>query len=455
MRVPPDVLLDNETVAAALERACVRGFNSMSLRTATAAASAWLYPELTEENRRKAQRILHDLACDLVDLIVKTSTKDLRPSLKSVLADLEYLADGFKAGRRPRRDRLVGGDALAVLTGRLPKSLVPMAGGIEFTDFGRLQIGRADRKNASLIPVDRNSFLLPGILDLVSGTDKAAAVFSRSLSKWPRCLSALDLQPAILPERAIRVERILDLSLAERRELSKLATIAKKWLLRCFGIRNSRDPLHFDRSRLAVPRASATILASLTEIICPWPQVQPAKEILEKLREPRFSELGVHKDMQGSAYAIIFDIVCRFARQQTGYRSAALEKRIDAIGMLVPDSDTFDRFIENYVRTFVHLRMINEARTFIQGAFVRQRRDMADRDARADGFSPADYHELGRWSDVLKGRLKLGLVDRTHGTAVRFAHDQKLKWQFPSKLPQAPTPRDVARLIVEAARQRH
>jgi len=457
--VPGEVTLDDATVMAALETARLTGLQGMSTRTATAVVAMLYFPTSRHSQPvEMVQGVIYDLVCEIVDYIASAHPQDFRRSLRTVLADLDYLVSAFQAGRRPRGTRMIGRDCLMALTGRFPASLLPAAQGLDFSDFGRLQLGGLGLREASLIPLARNTRLLAGAVHLASSSDKLVAVWVRHLSHWPRSLLALGFRPDAIPDRSVLSDRIRRLSHRQKDEIAALARAAGQWLRAAFGIRDDRDPLRFHRANLVLPKASALILTALAEAICPWPARGSAEEILRRIREPHPSLDDACEAMQRSAYEMIFDIIKRRTMQTIGCDVDEFAKRAAAVGLLDPDRgpDAFDRYAVNHVRTFRQIRLINEARVFLQKIFAARRIDMADLDAGLGPLCPVcprDFHELGRWKDEMNARLEWGLVDRSHGASAKFRRSEETMRMFPSKLPENVRPRRLARSLVTAARK--
>lgn len=206
-----------------------------------------------------------------------------------------------------------------------------------------------------------------------------------------------------------------------------------------------------------LPSATALLLCGLEDVVCPWPETRPAKEILEKLREPLPARDEGRDGKNRSLYQLLFGVVRRRVQEATGCDAATFRLKADAVGLIDADDedDAFDRYVEGHVRTFVEIGAINAARLYIQDLLRTSQVDMADLEHSTgdeNRFSPQDYHELGRWSDHLKARLKLGLVDRSRGTSFRFHHERAI-WRFPSKLPRNVSPERLAWYLVQAARR--
>src|SRR5262249_13405631 len=140
------------------------------------------------------------------------------------------------------------------------------------------------------------------------------------------------------------------------------------------------DPLRFDLASLVSPGATACILAVLEEAMCVWPRRRPAQEILRRIREPHIRPDRACEAMQRSLYQLIFDLVRLYAMRRTGCSGPSFARMADAIGLIDQDRkpDTFDRYAECHVRTFVQIRMLNEARVFLKKLFAAKRIDIHD-----------------------------------------------------------------------------
>jgi len=232
--VPSVVALDRAAVGSAVNDALMNGLDRMNARVAAAVIAELFFSERSEADRRDASGQIYDLVCAIADPVAAAHPRELRQTLKTVLADLDYLAEAFEIGRRPRGTRKIGADAWMAITGRVPRSLVPAGGGdVDFADFGRLQIGPlgpSATASGRMIPIDRASGLLPAILDFASADGRVTAIWLRSLSVWPRSLAALGLGPGTLPTRPVYSGRVRCLPDDQQRELAELATAAREWM---------------------------------------------------------------------------------------------------------------------------------------------------------------------------------------------------------------------------------
>ena len=444
-------------VCAATQTAKVSGLRNIGSLMAAGIVAEVFFPNRSEATRDEIRNDIYDVICVVSDLIEAAQPNGMRDALKRVLNELTFLATAFDSDRRPRRTDKVGRDALMVMTGRLPPSLDPGPWGTP-SNFGRLQIGPLSNVIAG-VPIPQPSLLLQALVHFAASHEELTAITTRSLTKWPRCLAELGVDKNTKHDDIVDIywPEIRRLHQEQRRELVELAIAGRKWLKWCFGIRKRNDPLNFSNVRLVAPSATAKILASLTEVICPWPRIMPTHDILRALREPLHDQETCHPDLQDSLYQSVFDITRRNAKQLHDRDGALFKKKAQLIGLLDPlrKADAFDRYVENYVRMLRAIRMINASRIYIDRKLESKGLSTADFGkciGGNNGVCAEDYHELGRWSDDLKGRLEIGYVDRGHDADLRFGLPEP-KWKFPSKLREKATRKEFTAALVNAARK--
>lgn len=444
-------------IYAAMQIAKVNGLRSTGSLVAAGIVAEVFFQDKSEAARDEIRNDIYDVICVVSDLIEAAQSNGMRDALKRVFNELTFVATAFDPDRRPRRTDKLGRDALMVMTGRLPASLDPGLWGTP-SNFGRLQISPLNNSTAG-VPIPQTPFLLQALVHLAASRGEPTAITNRSLTKWPQCLAELgvntntkydDIADIYWPE-------IRRLHQGQRKELVELAVTGRKWLEWCFGIRKRNDPLNFSNIRLVAPRATAIILACLTKIICPWPRIMPMHDILQALREPLQAPETCHPDLQDSLYQLVFNIIRRNAKQLHDCDGMLFKKKAQLIGLLDPlrKADAFDRYVENYVRMLREIRMINASRIYIDRKLESKGLSTADFGkciGGKNGVCAEDYHELGRWSDDLKGRLEIGYVDRGRDADLRFELPEP-KWKFPSKLREKAPRREFTAALVNAARK--
>jgi len=179
--------------------------------------------------------------------------------------------------------------------------------------------------------------------------------------------------------------------------------------------------------------------------------------MLARLTEPLPDSDRYHRDMQGSPYQVVFNLVKRYA----GCDEKTFRKKAEWVGLLNQsgededdENDVFRRYAESYVRIFTQVRMINAARLHIEDLLREAGVDLTDFEKTVggkNGISPEDFFDLARWSDDLKMRIQLGVVDHTKGAAVRFQLGLS-EWNFP-KLPLNIPPERLTRALVDVVQR--
>jgi hypothetical protein len=147
----------------------------------------------------------------------------------------------------------------------------------------------------------------------------------------------------------------------------------------------------------------------------------------------------------------------RLIAKGAGIDGVAFLERAEMTGLLKPDSDALDRYTIYFVRMFRQVQALYRARIHIVSCLSRDRapptcRRTAPLEQERFVVEYEDYHRLGRWSDYLKGLLKLGLVERGRDAGVRLRLPMGPAWEFPSVPFDTPLDR-MTRLLVEAARR--
>jgi hypothetical protein len=164
----------------------------------------------------------------------------------------------------------------------------------------------------------------------------------------------------------------------------------------------------------------------------------------------------VHIDALRPIYWHVYAAI-RHVASGTGLGGEAFAERANAIGLLKPGSDPFDRYTMHFVRLFRQVQALHRVRIHLIDCLSRDGSPLelgSQASFGDDGFviSYDDYHRLGRWSDYLKALLQSGLVERSRDAGVRLRLTTGAAWEFPSV--PFETPIDVlTRLVVSAARE--
>jgi hypothetical protein len=473
-------------VSQAKQRALTHGFKSLgSYESSSVIADLFAGLSANASDPEEIRRKIDDVVWAVVSLISATPTKGFREALKTALADLKSISDACdRAPSDAGRPRRIAADALVLMTGRLPETLLPPQWeGMDFAHFGRLMVGpfnfdkKAKQVNRSLspidsprrpkgaqdrededilLPLDKNSLLLPGILHQISARDDLMAIWpSRSAVARPASLSALGYTDGPPPD-GVTTRQIQALGKNQKAEIARLANGASTWLRLCFGIRHETDPLNFSGIRLVAPPATAMVLSCLTEIICPaWPDLIRPREVLTPLTQSLPDSDRWHPDMQRSFYQIVFDLV----RRRVSCDRKTFNKSAEWVGLFSQgdendENNVFWKYAEGYVRILAQVRILNAARNCIKDLLSKHGFDLADFGKTVggvNGFSPEDYYDLGRWSDLLQGRLRLGVVDPTKGATVRFLLGVN-HWKFP-KITEDVSPERFTRAVVDVVQR--
>ena len=444
-----------------VERAAKDGVAGWTARDRSTLIANAFFADRSRSERYKIELTFDDLIHQIAELIEKQGPLEMRETLGTVLSELKFVRDGFAPGKRPRRGRTVGPDTLTVLLGRLPAALMPPAwAGVDFGDFGGVGVlAESLAGDSSEVRLtSAYSPLLEAYAFLYDGLGMSARFARTTRERRLESLDALEAAAHAARREAIRAEQLRALPDAQLDELRRRAEGSINWLKTIFSIESDNDPLNLTTWQLLMPNATGQVLFAASELFAGGLDDGEGGQLNDQLAMGAVQDNGpeIHSDALNPIYWHVYEAIRHVARG-AAIDGAAFSERAHAIGLLEPDSDAFDRYTTYFVRMFQHVQAIYRARIHIISCLSRDGAPLAlgsraPLEQERFVVEYEDYHRLGRWSDYLKGLLKLGLVERGRDAGVRLRLPQGPRWEFPSVPFDTPVDR-LTRLVVEAARR--
>lgn len=456
------VLSDDEIFGTRLiQRASKVGVSGFTAHERAKLIANAFFADRPSSERYAIELQFDELVHHIAELITEQDPDRARTAIRTILSELVFLRDGFGPGKRPRRNRPIGPDTLAVLVGRLPPALAPpRIAGLNFGDFGKVAFVAmpVGGECAAFWLTSANSLLFPAFTFLFDANGQSASIGRLLRDPEPKCLNVLDVSRCADSGEPITAGAIRNLTGDDLNELRLLAENSIDWLRAIFSIRSDNDPLNFSVWQFLTPNATGRILSVACEHFAQGLDDGDAARLDSQLSmgAVRDDDCGVHEHALQPIYWHVFSAIRHVAMRQ-GLDGETFAQRAHAIGLLKPDSDPLDRYMVHFVRLFRQVQALYRARTHLIGRLSPngQPLEFGSKAALSDDgliVSYDDYHKLGRWSDYLKALLQFGLVERSRDAGVRLRLPKEAVWEFPSV--PLETPIDVlTRLVIAAARK--
>ncbi len=429
-------------------------------------AIAEVYFPAHDEASKEDVRIKIRNCCDnLVSAVL--ASRPIKDNLKRAVSDLEYLAEALLPGKRPRRSITISGATLSLIGGVMPSALKPNAqGGDQYEDFGGI-VGSVfdgsfldDENDPNDIPMEaafRATLAIPasserlrGLAHLHSAADAMLGFdhAHQDLSAWPACLSELGYEKRQEISHEATMAQIITLSTDLREQLVTLAKKTLLWVCLQFGIESRNDPLRINPATLQYGNLSAVLVKNLLELVNPFPDC---------LEIPRYEIIKAYPSHRG-LYAVCVRHVRSLVSSYSEVECSPDTLRFAGLFPSDPaEDDECNRFIDRMIATHRQIALLNKARTCAAELLADVGVDMADFSVNVPG-TPfgvcwSDYHELGRWTDSLRGRLRLGMVDPGRDKSRRIAVPEHRSWNFPAHLRCDHSPERLIADLLPAARK--
>jgi hypothetical protein len=425
---------------------------------------ATFFTEANKSSFPQGETIIDELIWRLAELISMRDPVAIRSVIRTIFSELEFVRDGFRKGKRPRRARNISANTIRALSFQLPPALMPPAwAGLDFGDFGNVvgqteAIHDAERPN-TLLFTSSQSLLLSGLLHVAEAFDRKVTFGTIAKDNAPTWFHILAKAQNFNQDAGIRADVIRDLDADDLKQLTQRAANAIDWLRVLFSIRSKTDPLTFGHWQFLMPSATTVILNEVCDLFAPWPDYASAVSLPATLTRSaaKHNDNRHHADLDQDLYWHIFAAV-RHLSLERGVKAKDFKERARLIGLFDPESDAFGRFQMNFTAIFRQVRELHRVRCHIAEVLKQHKIEPGP----LGGSAPlpkndsievkwTDYDMLGLWSSYLKGLLKLGLVERRREDVIRLRLPDLPRWTFPS-IPVGSSLETMTRWILEASR---
>lgn len=398
---------------------------------------------------------LYDCCEDIIDSVL--SARAIKDDLKRVLFELDYVRKAQRPKRGPLPSRGISAATLSVIAGRLPEVLKPQFDNEslhrEFESVSAATVEPSDVTREAFITSPRSE-ILPGTLYFHSASNNLVGFGKNMGPSWPASLTALGFAPLLPIDRGASIRQILDLPRRDQVEIRKLCASARKRLELVFGIKRTRDPLRINAASLFFRAPMARLLGCLCEIIAPFPKIANADDYrLIYTARPKVEGLDL--------YSVIFEYLVRRIEYKIKHRiESKLKSLLKFVGLLDNrDADNGEcvRFIERFITCHRQVALLHSVRLRVAAILINV--DVTSKTGlvvpRTNGRRVGwrDYHNLGRWTDALRGRLELGLVDSGRDEKLRYRLPRHAPWQWPKNAGMTQSIEGLVNQIAQSARR--
>jgi hypothetical protein len=438
-----------------LSRVKREGYRALSGHDFFLAVAEEFFSEFGTGARDDIRGRLYDCCEDIIDSVL--SARAIKDNLKRILFELDYIRKAQRPKRGPLPSRTISAGTLSVIAGRLPEELKPQFDDEsllrEFASVSAVTVGPSDVAREAFITSPRSE-LLPGTLYFHSANNNLVGFGRNTGPIWPASLAALGFAPFLPIDRGVSIRQVLDLPRRDQVEIRKLCASARKQLKLVFGIKRTRDPLRINAASLFFRPPMARLLGCLCEIIAPFPKLADANDYrLIYTGRPQVDGLDL--------YSVIFEYLERRIECKIKHRiGSKLKYILKFVGLLDNrDADNSEcvRFIERFITCHRQIALLHAVRLRAVAALGK-----IDVTSKARIIVPGtngcavgwpDYHNLGHWTDVLRGRLELGLVDTGRDEKLRYRLPGHVHWQWPPHAAMTQTVEGLISPLVQSARR--
>ncbi len=454
-----------------LRRVERKGFNELGGHDLFLAIAETFFSDFSPGARDDIRLALYDCCENIVDSIL--AARLIKNDLTSILCELAYVTTVRRPKRGPLPSRMISAPTLSMIAGHLPSDLKPRF--VEKSLYR--EFGRVFAVTHSQNMIEREAFVtspqsevISGALHFYSASDTIVGFGSAPKTHWPAALTALGLNSSRDIDGGVSIRRILNLPRRELKEIRTLCAWASKQLKLTFGVERTHDAVRINAASFFFRPPMAGLLGCLCEIIGPFPAVACADQ---------YRVIYVARALEGwpDLYSLLYEYLDRRIGCEIEERiSDAVKQRIrgeidryvrraaiyamKSSGVLnnqEADRDECARFIVRYIARHRQIALLHAARMRISNALqnveVTSKAKKIVTDTSGCAVNWEDYHNLGRWTDVLRGRLELGLVDSGRREKLRYRIPRQVHWQWPR---DAAMTKPIERLIgalVRSARQ--
>lgn len=415
------------------------------------------FPNSAAEKLIEIRSELLDCCADIVDTIM--SGHIIQRDLKMILANLRYLEGAcqrtHQRGRQPAQS--ISGLTFQILSGHLPDRLKPQFQSVfPWTEFGNMIATRYQGNPKNRYQTSLDSERMAGAFDFLSAADSCFHFDTITKSAWPAVLTAFGFRDEEEPPAELRVY-IRQLSEERRAELLRLVQEADERLKGLFRIRSKHDPLMINPSNIFYQPPLAKLMNGLCELVAPFPAVKGLESY--ELIYKSLPWQSLPKLLETLLQHIIKQVTRTLQAQRPRDNIAKDVHHLLTIADVPGHDAEFEgelvRMTQRFITCHRQIAILHDIRTKMEPAL--EHIDFgSNRETDFAGMHVTwqDFHNLGRWTDVLRGRLKSGFVDSRRQEIGRDPLPPEFNhWQWPEETPMMTETTLYAPALVKAARR--
>lgn len=404
------------------------------------AVAAAYFPDRSIEELVDIRGKLFDCCADTTDNIL--SGHIIQRDLKKILADLRHLETACQRTQQRGRPsaRAISGLTIQILAGRLPDQLKPrFQSDLPGAEFGNVIVTHCEGNPENGYQTSLGSERMAGALDFLSAADSCFHFDTITKPAWPAVLTELGFMNEEEPPAELPVPDIRRLSDERRAELLRLVQEVHERLKDLFNISSKHDPLMINPSNIFYQPPLAKLMNGLCELVAPFPDVKGLESY--ELIYKSLPQQSLPKLLETLLEHIV-KLVTRTLRASLHRKNVSEDVRQLLIIADVPGHDAeFEgelvRMAQRFITCHRQIAILHDIRA--QMATALEPIDFGSNqeiDFAGIRVTWQDFHNLGRWTDVLRGRFISGFVDSRRQEIGRdplpanFNH-----WQWPEETP--------------------